>query len=243
MDFLNKVSSRYLTLKVVALVSFTVIVLAFLLAVVVFFVTLFSSKLFAMDLCLASECVDFWVKKNSAVFTILASAGTVVTGMVTIGGILIAVKSYQSSVRASSITNHLSHLSLFMAYVASEIKRRSRLADSEVESLKWYNLVYDKSISGVLSVSNEYSGFMKRLNSQIDKSNNLYVGAEDPGYRYKDHQAQMILILSEIGVYLERLPRIDFNEVEVQVLDLIRTINMSFCKDAIIPEIPDRKYH
>ncbi|QXI42385.1 retron Ec48 family effector membrane protein [Pseudomonas wayambapalatensis] len=243
LSLLNRFSSRYLTLPMVALVSAVIIFGAVFFSFIFFFVTLFSRGLFGMPLCFSSGCVDFWIKENSAVFSVLSAAGAVVTGLVTIGGILIALKSYQSSVKASAITNHLSHLSLFISYVSSEIKRRSRIADSEVESLRWYNLVYAKSISGVLTVSNEYAEFVTRLNCQIERSNSLYASAEGVGYRYKEHQTAMIVIFSDIGIYLERLPRIDFNEVESQVLDLVQTINLSFCRDGKVSKISERNYH
>ena len=53
----------------------------------------------------------------------------------------------------------------------------------------------------------------------------------------------MISILSEAGIYLERLPRINFNEVEVQVLNLIESVNKSFCKNELLPSFPERLYH
>lgn len=243
MNGLHKLTSKYLTLPTVALMSAGLMLLAVVSAVIVFFATLYTGDLAERDVCFASKCVEFWIKENSAVFGVLSGAGTVVTGLVTIGGILIALKSYQSSVRASAITNHLSHLTLFIAYVSSEIKRRSRIADAEVEALKWYNLIYDESMLGKLSVSGQYASFIDKLNSQIESSNCLYASAEGDGYRYKDHQEKMILILCDVGIYLERLPRIDFNEVETQILDLLETINMSFCRAGVISKVSKRNYH
>ena len=117
---------------------------------------------------------------------------------------------------------------------------------SDVEALKWYNFIYSESVSGRFNISPEYCDFISRINIQINESNRRYTSTSTtPGdnYRYKDHQKKIIPLFEEVGIYLEGLPRIDFNEVEIQALDLIDTVNKSFCRDKAIPEIQKRGYH
>ncbi len=229
---------------------FTIILLPLLIGLILstisFFYTYTEAELGNLKFCLSSSCIGHWSSVNKYPLTILAITGSIVAGLVTISGIIIALLNYQSSVRSSSIANHLSHLSLFSNYVYSETSRRIRISKSTIETMKWYNLIYADSLTGSLDISSAYKEFIAKLGNQISSSNKKYTSEENKDgaiYRYKDHQEAIILTLSEIGVYLERLPRIDFNEVEDQVLDLIRTVNSSFCRDRNIPSIPLRQYN
>lgn len=247
-DMVLKLIERFrnISLSAVFVFSAALLLLGLVLSILIVIVTYRFESLGEFDFCLASSCIDFWLEKNSAALSVLSVTGTIVIGAVTIGGISIALLSYQNSVNYSTVSNHLSHLNIFMAYVASESARRSRLCKSDIESLKWYNLIYSESASGKLTVSAEYCHFIDKLNAIISDSNQKYVNVSpvaSENYRYKEHQKLMILALKDLGIYLEGLPRIDFNEVEGQVVNLIETVNKSFCRDEAIPAIYSRGYH
>lgn len=237
---------RKATLGAVVFSALLVLLLGLMISGVILFQTFNAELLGSLEFCLTSQCVDFWLKKNESVILVLSVTGSAIIGLVTIGGIIVALLSYKNAVSYATVSNHLSHLNIFMAYVLSETARRSLLCRSDVESLKWYNFIYSESATGRFNISPQYCDFICRLNRQISDSNSKYISAskiQGDNYRYKDHQKQMILILKEVGVYLEGLPRMDFNEVEAQVLDLIDTVNKSFCRDESIPEIGSRAYH
>jgi hypothetical protein len=206
--------------------------------------TYHSAGLSDLELCFSNACVAFWIKNNGAALSVLALTGSAIIGVVTIGGIVVALFNYKNSVHSSAITNHLSHLTIFMDYVRAETSRRSRLSPSEVEPLKWYNLIYKQSLAGRFTTSVEYVSFLTKICNLIESSNKKYCSAnKDSRYSYKNNQTEMISILFEAGIYLERLPRINFNEVEVQVLNLIESVNKSFCKNELLPSFPERLYH
>ncbi|UFQ99544.1 retron Ec48 family effector membrane protein [Pseudomonas wenzhouensis] len=109
---------------------------------------------------------------------ILSLTGGAVIGLVTISGIIIALLSYQSSVRSSAISNHLSHISLFSNYVHAETLRRTKISRFTIEALKWYNLIYSDSINGSLDISSTYADFITRLSAQISSSSKIYSSKE-----------------------------------------------------------------
>jgi hypothetical protein len=248
-DVLEKIFSyiqRKTNLKAVVVVAFCVFFLGLFFSFVIFIFTFKGEQLWNLDFCLTSKCVDYWAEVNASALNVLSIAGGAIIGVVTIGGIVVALLSYRNSVNYSSVSNHLSHLNLFISYVSSETGRRSLLSRSSIESLKWYNLIYPYSATGSFEVSQEYVCFILNLNNLVNGSNAKYATPDpDPsqGYRYKEHQKEMIFLLKNIGVYLESLPRIDFNEVETQVFDLIETVNMSFCRSKMIPGVIERSYH
>lgn len=232
-------------LKAMLIISATIICVSVIFTIAVMFSTYYDQQLSVMDFCLSDRCVDLWIKKNHSALSILSRAGTITVGVFTLWGIAIALLSYQNSVYSSGISNHLAHISLFSSYVEGEVDRKSRLSASSFEPLKWYNMIYPYSSEGRFSPSEEYVGFISSVNESIERSNGLYSGLKSKAnsdYRYKIHQAEMIAHLDVLGIYLEHLPRVDFNEVETQVFELIDSVNKSFCKSKKVPFILGRVY-
>ncbi|MEH6672042.1 retron Ec48 family effector membrane protein [Halopseudomonas sp.] len=250
MNSLSKIVGAYFkdraSLALVLFISASILLLGLSASIIVFVSTYNSESLGGFDVCLTSSCVSYWIEINSSALSILSITGKVLIGFVTAGTIVVALLSYQNSAQSSALANHLSHLNIFMEYVKNETSRRSRLSISEIESLKWYNLIYSNSISGSILVSPAYHDFMNRLNNQVRSSNEKYLNSshdQKNKYNHNVHQKEVIELLAEIGFYIERAPRIDFNEVEVQLFELINTINISFCRVGAVPTILDRRYH
>lgn len=241
MDFQKQIS-----IALIAKLLIAVIVSGIAISILILVLTYRAESLGDLDFCLSSSCIEFWSESNKASLDVLAVTGALAIGLVTVGGILIALLNYQNSVHFSSVSNHLSHLSIFSNYVKNEASRRSLLSSLNVESLKWYNLAYSDSMSGNLEISGAYIGFIDRLNTQVEKSNSLYQNTStnlDERYKYTAHQSELISLLQEIGIYLERKPRIDFNLIEDQALDLLQTVNFSFCRNKLIPAVKLRTYN
>lgn len=205
--------------------------------------TLLTEKLYTLPICITNKCVAFWLEKNSTIIGIISFTGSTIAGIVTLSGIVIALSSYQNAVKSSTLSNHLSHLSIFSTYTFSETDKRNRLNRSDIDTLKWYNLIYSESKKGNFEISGNYITFIEAISEQIKESNKLFINSGNDEYRYKHHQAAMIDLVKDAGVTLHHLPRIDFHEVEGQLLNLITTINKSFHGDAFPGLFPDRNYN
>lgn len=219
-----------------------IFIFGFAFSLIVFLATLSNGGLLSHEFCLSNSCVSYFFKQTGSVFLILSATGGVIVGLITFGGILIALSNYQNLVKTSTLTNHLSHMSIFSDYVYSETDKRPRLTKASIDVLKWYNYIYSDSRFGRLEVSPRYIEFIASINNGINTSNNLYIGPSLDKYEYKFHQGLMIDRMLNIGITLHRLPRLDFNEVEDQVLDLIYTINRSFCMPMDDIAFIERKY-
>lgn len=226
----NKIGeSRNLLVAVLLLSLSVVIVVGSMLALTIFITTGLQVEAFDAGLCFTNQCFERFVDNFSATFLVLKVTGTVLAGVITLGGILIALLSYLNSLKTTALSNHLSHLSMFHTYVTAEIDKRPRLERGCFDLLCWYNLIYSKSKIGLLEISNGYIEFIEEINSNIAFSNALVRNEEDGGYRYKNHQAKMKETLSRSGITMHSLPRLDFHEAEGEVFDLIQTVNCSFC--------------
>lgn len=238
--------------KIVGTDDRSVLILAYLLLTVaflglgssalVFFSTGISEGFFNKDLCITNECVLNFSKGFSAVFSILQVTGAILAGLITLGGILIALLAYVSSLNTTALSNHIAHLGIFHTYVTAEIEKRSRLSRGCFDLLCWYNLIYTSSKQGQLAISENYHKFIAELNFNISRSNSLALNKENGGYRYKTHQEEMKKTLLHAGIVMHSLPRLDFDEAEGEVLDLIDNINKSFCNSSSTLKITKRVY-
>ncbi|WP_217476577.1 retron Ec48 family effector membrane protein [Stutzerimonas stutzeri] len=238
-DFLKE----HTGVAIVTLAAVLVLSIGFAVSLTIFLATLFGEKLYDFDFCLTSSCVKFWTKKNEAVFDILFSTGNIIAVLITLGGIVVALFSYLNSVQSSKLANHLAQLTIFTEYIRCEIEKRPRITNSDVDVLKWYNILFKNSSSGSFDVSDEYQALLQQINSNIDLSNHRYENVDAHRYEYKHHQKTMIDIFDNFGIKMSRLPRIDFNEAESQVLDLISTANRSFCRSLESFVFKERRYH
>lgn len=222
--------------------SIFIIILGFSFSTIVLLTTGFGDKAFSRNLCFTNNCTQNFKSTFSSVLDIISTTGVILGGLITLGAIIIALLSYLSSNRALALANHLSHMSIFSNYIHREIEKKSRLNKSSFDTLKWYNLIYHDQELGELIVSKKYELFISDINLQIQSSNRLITKEDDGRYLYKTHQALMKSVLIQAGIELSALPRLDFHEVEGEVIQLIEIINKSFCKSTENLKIEKRIY-
>jgi len=232
-------SNKYL-LSLVCLTAFVALI-GSVFAVSVFIATGLSG-MFRHAFCIRNECVEYFVSQYSASLKILAATGALIGGLVTFGGILVALFSYLGGAKSSALSNHISHLAIFSSHIYTEIDKRDRLGKDSFDVIKWYNCIYGNSRQGDLTVSGSYLDFMKALEKQVIHSNSLVGWEKRGGYRYKSHQQSMKELMCLIGVSLNFMPRLEFHEMEGQLFDLVKTVNSSFCQSQDLAILPERKY-
>jgi len=210
-----------------------------LLAIISSFLT---SGLFERTACFTSECFK-------EVFTVLEPAlsiGKVASDLLitvaTVGGIVVALLSYFSAVSNSALANHISHFSTFQSYMNNEIAKRGRLHASSIDVFKWYNTIFPESKSGAMNVSVGYKDFVEGLNFRVNESNQLANTATGESFRYKPHQVAIKGHLELIGINFSLQPRIEYYEIEDQIMSLIGCVNNAFCLNSHVAALLVRKY-
>ncbi|WP_083399070.1 retron Ec48 family effector membrane protein [Oceanisphaera psychrotolerans] len=223
--------------------SFVIVVLvSLLLMVTILYTTIYNEKMYLLEFCFTNECVLYTNKKLSAVIKVFNATISILTSIATVGGIAVAVKSYLNVTRSNALNNHIAHFKIFQDYIDFEVKKRDRLLLSAIDTFKWYNLIFKRSRSGSMNVSDEYVEVVTRMNNEILSSNKQAQSATEGSYRYKEHQKRISGAVSFFGINLSFHPRNDFYEIETQMLDLISTVNKAFCTESLVPEIEKRKY-
>ncbi len=114
-----------------------------------------------------------------------------------------------------------------------------RINNKDINVSIWYALIFPESRLGKLSVSILYKEQIVGINKKIRQSNEKN---DNSIFLYKPHQELMKEQFYKMGISIARLPRVDFYEVESQVLALITTVNTAFCQSDSVPPITERQY-
>ena len=215
--------------------------LGVLFSFVLFLVTGLGGE-FSRPLCVDNVCVKKFFEIYDQSFLILASTLSLLVGLATIGGIIVALMSYLNSESATALSNHISHFTIFQNYIATEVSKRNRISLSSIDTFVWYNLVFSNSRLGKTSISDGYCKLIIELNEEIFFSNEQARTAAQGSFRYMPHQKRIIAALDRMGIGLGHQPRNEFYEIEDQIFSLVSSLNKSFCYSNKVPELLRRKY-
>ncbi len=229
----------YLNLLVIGLLL--VSALGTLISIVIFIATGIGGE-FSRALCFNNVCVKKFIEIFDQSFIILNATLTLLVGLATIGGIIVALMSYLNSASATALSNHISHFSIFQNYVSIEITKRNRISATSVDTFVWYNLIFSNSRTGKTSISDEYCSLISALNNEISTSNEQAKTATQGSFRYMPHQKRIMNSLESFGIRIGHQPRNEFYEIEDQIFSLISSLNKSFCYSDKVPELIKRNY-
>lgn len=202
----------------------------------------FDDGAFFRSICFQRECFKRVVYLYKAPVAIASATLVALSAVATVGGIFVALQSYVANVRATAFSNHISQLNAFLNYVSGEIAKRPRIAAQSVDSFFWYRKIFDDAGRGDLEVSNHYVRLLQELAEAIQISNDLASHPSRERFRFVEHQQRMIAALSGFGISLVRQPRLDFFEIEEQVLSMVVAVNFAFCPRPNLPAVPARLY-
>jgi hypothetical protein len=192
--------------------------------------------------CMTSTCVGQWLDMVERPLQVAKATSDFLVALATVGGIVVALLTYFSSVNNSALANHITHYTTFQTYIISEIAKRSRINASSIDIFYWYNSIFAQSRSGNMIVSEGYLKYIVELGALIGHSNRLVASASTEMFRFKPHQERIIGKFKEIGVEISLQPRLEFYEIEDQLFSLVSSINQAFCSTSKPIQLPKRSY-
>jgi hypothetical protein len=204
--------------------------------------TLVVKRQIVGSFCARSECIETWFRLVEYSLLIAKVTSDFLVVVATVGGIIVALLSYFSNLNNSALSNHISHYGIFQSYVEAEIGKRNRIEYSSVDTFCWYNKIFSQSRAGDMKTSQQYGKYMAELGSLISQSNNLVSSATTEAFRFKPHQERMIGKLKEIGIAFAQQPRLEFYEIEDQIISLVACVNQAFCSSSGILGFQPRIY-
>lgn len=200
-------------------------------------------ELGSAPICLRSNCVAYAKETFAGSIALLNFTGQITMLIATVGGILIALFSFFHTSRVSAFGNHVSHISIFSAYLVYEVSKRDRISPESVDIYGLYALMFSKSRGGSMELSREYIDRFRELASVIDESNMVYRSKGAGTFNLRVHQAKLKKALASLKIKCEITHhRVDFMEIEAQIFDLIDSISVVFCADRRVARLPPRAY-
>lgn len=226
--------------------KYVLCVLVFVSAVIVSCVAIFlyvDSGLYSYDFCFKTECVKKLFSTFSLLPDLIDFLMKIFVAIATILGVIYAFESYQNSASTSRLNVYLLHLNTFKEYLLKEVEKEPRLNSKSINVIKWYNLAFPKSRNGSLEVGAEYISMISDVILVVEESNRRIAGKE-PGklFDYKNHQEQIILKFRAFGINIQRMPKNDFFETELEVISLVNKINRDFCMGSELPILVHTKF-
>lgn len=200
------------------------------LTLALFCVVLFSGDLTSKDFCLKNSCFEYFFKEISSVLALAQLVIGFMAFIATVGALFVALLGYLTADKTSKFTNYITHLTLFQSYFLNEIARLDFLSSSSFDIHRMYGFIFDEADRGVMSPSGKYLDFLKVLSDEIERSNKMASAAVGGSFRHLEHQGRMRRVFSEIGFDLALQPKSDYFEVETDLLVLIDSVNISFCR-------------
>ncbi|WP_100638356.1 retron Ec48 family effector membrane protein [Marinobacter salexigens] len=219
----------------------TIAFITFVFSVLSYWQTLSNSSLSFEDFCLASQCVLNFEKTFSGTIKIMQFGAAVAWIFVFVSGVYIALKNYLTSVRSTALSGHISHLSMFKEYLEGEVVKFGMLKLKEIDVYKWYGFAFPNSSKGDISVSKKYLYAVSEILSVIEETN-LSIKSPKGGYGYRKHQDRVKRALAPFGIDMPYLPKNNFNDVEIQIFNLIDSVNHTFTDLSDVISDCDRDY-
>ena len=207
-----------------------------------FTTTLLETKSHQLQLCVTNACLGYAKETYKNIIDMFFGLITVITAVTTVGGIIVAALTYVNNASSNAMGNHIAHLQIFKDYLIMEVNKRDRVVISVIDFYGWYNLIFNDSINGLMTVSDNYKEVISKINQAIEISNEESTTAKNGSFRYKEHQKRMNQAIAAIGITMNFHPRNDYFEIEEQVLTLISSMNSAFCSTASLIPFSKREY-
>ena len=155
-------------------------------------------------------------------------------------GSYLALKSYLTAAEVGTFGNRIAHVGLFERFVQVELGRKRRLNASSVDVYSLYRLMFNGSNTNSSEASAEFVRAIVSVHEVMASSSRKY--SEDSAYGFETHRGSMIYALSKIHITMDRLPRMDFLEVEDEVVDFIGVLGLVFAPATSPSSVPARLY-
>ncbi|MET1458556.1 retron Ec48 family effector membrane protein, partial [Yersinia enterocolitica] len=85
-----------------------------------FYLTYQAESFGEKELCVTSKCLVSFSEKTEGVIKIFEVTAWLLTIIATIGGVFVALMTYQTGIRNSNLSNHISHLNMFRDFINAE---------------------------------------------------------------------------------------------------------------------------
>lgn len=155
-------------------------------------------------------------------------------------GSYLALRSYLTSVEVGAFGNRIAHIGFFERFMAVELQRRRAINPACVDLYSIYQLMFPKGNRNAAFAAPAFDGAVRGIYCVVKESSRLH--NKGNSFTFEIHRRKMIEALLGLHISMDALPRIDFLEVEDQILDFIEMLCRVFSDPGSQSEAPSRDY-
>ncbi|HIF9162848.1 TPA: retron Ec48 family effector membrane protein [Photobacterium damselae] len=222
---------------------FCVFILVTLITIISVIFTGFDKKYFYLDFCLNNTCFKNAKEFYSNIIDFFFVSMQIISSVATALGIVVAALTFKNTSETNALNCHISHFKIFTDYLVLELNKREMIKISSINTFDWYNLIFNNSINGSISVSDDYIEALKYINEEIKATNNKATKSSNGPFRHHEHQRRMKLAFIKLGIEIEQYPKNDYWSIENEIIMLIDTVNQAFCQKKAVSPLEKRLYY
>lgn len=155
-------------------------------------------------------------------------------------GSYLALRSYLTSQQVGAFGNQIAHVGLFERFVALELSRRKRLNPGCVDVYAIYQLMFPKNHPDSRFASVAFVQAVQEIYGVVLESSTEHDASKD--FTFERHRRRMITAIGRMHIEMDGLPRIEFLEVEDELLDFLRMLCVVFAPPDVDALAPQRSY-
>ena len=192
------------------------------------------------EFCLDIHCFSEFASAFGVQVRLIKLGAASASFVALIFGSYLALKSYLTAAEVGAFGNRIAHIGLFERFVQVELGRKRRLHTSSVDVYSLYRLMYQGGSLNASEASPQFVGAISNIYKVIEKSSASYKDSSE--FKFENHRRNMIAAISEVHIRMDRLPRIDFLEVEDEVVEFIGVLALVFAPETSPSSMPLRLY-
>lgn len=190
--------------------------------------------------CLSVECIREVPKAFDVQIGLIKIGVGTASFVAVMFGSYLALRSYLGAQEVGAFGNKIAHVGLFERFIAVELGRRKRLNPGCVDVYAIYQLMFPKNRPDSRFASSDFVDAVRIIYNVVSESSKAH--DVEQAFTFERHRRRMIAALVGLGIEMDGLPRIDFLEVEDEVLDFLRMLCVVFGPTDNEVTLPRRSY-
>lgn len=224
-----------LVLYVIVSIFFAAIIFAIL-------VTLFNIGYYwkGFGFCIEPECLLEFPKVFSPQVRLIKFGAAASSFVVLVFGSYLALRSYLTSMNVGVFGNRIAHIGFFERFMQVELMRRRAISPKYVDVYSIYRLMFPKGHLNSVYASESFVAAVRVVYDVINHSSERY--NRDRSFIFEDHRRSLVESLQGVHIEMDGTARIDFLEVEDEVVDFLAMLCRVFADSDVDIVPPSRDY-
>jgi hypothetical protein len=205
-------------------------------------VTLLNARYYwdGFNFCTNPECLLEFPRVFAPQVRLIKFGAASSSFVVLVFGSYLALRSYLTSMNVGVFGNRIAHIGFFERFMQIELMRRRAISPKCVDVYSIYRLMFPKGHLNSVYASEAFVSAVKKVYAVISSSSDRY--NRDRSFVFEDHRRRLVESLVGVHIEMDGTARIDFLEVEDEVVDFLAMLCRVFADSDVDIIPPPRDY-